>query len=422
MILAQVAEAAGSDAGMNMDVVGFRFSALFIVAIVGVLLFALIPWMIYVIARNVSGAWIVAGLCLFGVLGIFVVAGSLVSYRQVSVSNDLHESARRDMSRAMSDAVAAQVKQSQQDAKVVVWDTQPELQYDADRYSNAAIAVEALCETLRPVLNEAIQSSESDEISFLVKSSQSRHFRELVGENEKRFRECLRTAFEDAKVTNAGAESDATIVIDFGLGTSGTRKSTDRIAERYANLKATVHHAGNVRMREVSFDVKPWLASVQEFNHSQSGNYLAGFSGNLMPDAEEAHRDAINHVRTQLSKSGALNAQVNSALESDALEVDRFIQKLSTPDGDRFREAILLDFSADRLASALYYRAPVKVADEQPSQWRSRLAGFVGMVVVACLLGWMLIGLTHEKTRLVATCSVAGIAFFVLVVVMLNFA
>ena len=104
---------------------------------------------------------------------------------------------------------------------------------------------------------------------------------------------------------------------------------------------------GGEKNNAASFDyeTKPWLTETKQFVVQDSRyQWLIGRSQRLAKSPEEAAADAFSNVNTQLLASNRLS--IKTVFDSQEMMernvADRFVQKISMPYGDVWREAVLI--------------------------------------------------------------------------------
>ncbi len=320
----------------------------------------------------------------------------------------------------------AATRHSQQFDNSTTWDTQWEREHLADQYSSAALAAAALAKEITPAITAAMAKQGTDQMTIQIDVGRSTSFQQMAGEAAiKEFSDALQTSFPQAEVSvrhgvpMIRTAAASRIDIDLGLGGHGSTQTTHRIEEEYGHLRATVLVQGKAEMTECRFEIKPWIHSVQQYAPSQPQRLLvAAYSGAPVDNPQAAHQLALADARRRLGIDDSQDdSSLSSLLVQDKLQVDRFTQKLSTPEGDLWREAILLDLS-DQHASRFHHHVEF-IAPNGIETLLKRVFGFIGLVVVTIVLYLLLKILTQGSSNVPAILVITGVLIVMIVGAML---
>ena len=146
--------------------------------------------------------------------------------------------------------------------------------------------------------------------------------------------------------------------------------------------------AGSEVSRSAEFVEKEWVGDFARFMNQQGRSFLVGRSRETAMDAFEAHQEAMQDAIAQVQAAlGAYNVNGKEAqvldwadIEQGGLVADRFVQSLQTTTGRVYREAVLLDVSADRM-----WRLRQKVMGQWRGQrrtWAAMAVSLAGMLAV----------------------------------------
>lgn len=187
------------------------------------------------------------------------------------------------------------------------------------------------------------------------------------------------------------------IVVDEGSAEAVMRLE----AQISKGLDATV--AG--RVVSVDFVNKPWVGAFDAYAslHPERSMVLAR-SGDLATSAEEAHRAAVEHGARELARrvGGKVDeigiSMARQGIESSEFVTDRFVQKLSRPYGDVWREAMLVETDLEALAKrvakadAQHVRETHTQVVHERKTWAGMAGGVLGVIV---LVGGMYLVLSY---------------------------
>ena len=197
-----------------------------------------------------------------------------------------------------------------------------------------------------------------------------------------------------------------------------------------------------------NFIEKPWVADPEKFTSQNAKQKLIiGFSPRFATSEQEARVSALKDANVRLAKSTNKIFQPNYDMEKNV--VDRFVQKLTMPYGNVWREAVLVDldsptaqfmqFVGDTIHAERMARGGPRSANRRsPTATAMPSAGvhsrsranpeslIAGLMLLTIVVGWISNHLTQGYYRgpvWTVTGTLFSIGFvFLIFVVLMNFA
>lgn len=347
------------------------------------------------IARSIAGFVLVSGL-------LFVTVFAIALFGQAKEPNDL-----------VGDALSRARNANGGSRPSVGWDVANELAgSEQTQYSSPTVAAMALASRIMPDLEEIIvqRKAKGESPTIEVVAVQGMDEIDMVKLADA-FSQSLRSALpEDVTVVERGAGNEANagvpIRIEIGVFTFTTTRHSQRKIEYSGNVDAKIRSHG--KQATCAFTLTPWLESLQEYSDRHpDGVFVVARSGDRMSTAAKAHRGAVSDAigRLELS-SNRKDSELANLIERNELEVDRYSQYVRDGAGDYWREAILLDLSANQIVAAT---SPTRL-----SAFMKRVGGFLGLVVVTFAMFGLLKMLTSRKSNVqIATLVVVGTTLLV---------
>ncbi|MEZ6060336.1 MAG: hypothetical protein R3C19_08250 [Planctomycetaceae bacterium] len=158
----------------------------------------------------------------------------------------------------------------------------------------------------------------------------------------------------------------------------------------------------------VNYIQKPWVEEFDAFVSARpQQRFVVGYSGQLVSSEEDARRLAMLDAqhKCRLAVPGG-----DSITVDESLVVDRFAQKLSRPYGDVWREAVLLDVSASRIAPALAQaRHVASVSEQRRFSVGVSLAVLFAVTVLLCISLNLLTQGYYRRRLLICGAAVLGV-------------
>jgi hypothetical protein len=198
--------------------------------------------------------------------------------------------------------------------------------------------------------------------------------------------------------------------------TSGTIQASVLAAEKQASIQA-------------DFVYKPWVEDISTFLNTKSNSrFIVAKSADSCLTEAEANRQALENACTQVTEmlgqvSGRLSrvpapfaAPVNPAdiLEGDFV-LDRFVQNFKGTAGRIWRQALLIDASAEKLAELA--RRKSAMARARKMGWARMSLSVVGLLVLITIVYAFLNAAT--KGYYAWSLRVAGIILALIVIILL---
>jgi len=229
------------------------------------------------------------------------------------------------------------------------------------------------------------------------------------------FASTLRTAYPAARVvalpplTDGMKHRDSGIAVGLSCGGGdGTSRQPTHAEAFTGRMTATVN--GRVLSEELHADVieKPWLDESRFLSTPEGRSRLVVRSARLHSTAAAARDDALDEARRLVlpivgsagrhpQAAAFLTREVQRQLAQGDLVADRFVQRLETPHGAVWREALLLDLDTARL-SALHSGAQNEALVTE-RQGMSRVAGLCFIMAAIVVLYWLLDWITRGYHR-----------------------
>lgn len=366
----------------------FTFRTRFAMMLVGLLLLAGFIWGFIVLYKHPNGRVVLA---IVGV-GIPVLVGGLFffSVRRVEVVADRGTTVLRPVQELPVPAA--------------VWSAGLEAQFAAEPYSSVESAARALGRQLALEVRQVAGQEEGPIPVYLRKSMRSseqndpleRLWDKALAAVAQGMRETasdvtvhLEDEAEAGEVSEvyqlpAGAYAEA-IVSLLSVRQERTVMGTGPAGTVSVLLRGP---AGSEVSRSAEFVEKEWVGDFARFMNQQGRSFLVGRSRETAMDAFEAHQEAMQDAIAQVQAAlGAYNVNGKEAqvldwadIEQGGLVADRFVQSLQTTTGRVYREAVLLDVSADRM-----WRLRQKVMGQWRGQrrtWAAMAVSLAGMLAV----------------------------------------
>ncbi len=385
-----------------------------VVAVVMILLRSREP-----VVRFIGWAIVVCGGIIISLFGMLWTFRAEVNDRLV-----LEEEARRAAEIVEVRRIEAKALAKQNGGMVPAWDTNFDARYEADRYSSPELAARALAMRTKPDLQAELDKLQTERdkhpgvpLNIQVNTASSVRgldIRRIVTE----FTNVLRREFPDTRVSLDQIEPDddrprstaSPITIDVGVGAAGASSSTNMLDEQYGSLYANILGIEPTKTIRCQFEVKPWLDSLQEFSKQHPERVLVvGSSRDFATSPADARMMAIADARKQLGiQERSTDSTLARLLDEGRLQIDSFVQRQSRPQGEVWREAILLDVSPAQIG--LTYGQGGSVMD---GSFIQRLLGFIGLLLVAMVLYLFLAGLTRGGSNVPAAVVIAGVILLV---------
>lgn len=388
--------------------------------VVGLLLLVVLA--IALVGRKFGGlAAVVLASLLVLPFGLYVFVGLHVSHQQHAQVEELV------MDQAME---AAQVQQAH-------WAEVDLQQFRADLYPGADAATEGLARRVRRLFDQNVEAAEKQTLAPTDSVAAEQTVEAAVAERLEitdpqsisvsmlqtgdtdlgglhYFTEALKQQFPNSRVSMLqilGGDAPDSVPDESAMAihleherlspTTVDALHVDQPAGRIlCHVRTATWHASE----SVEHIDKQWVDDLDAFVSAHPGRRLiVGYSGELVSSEAEAWRLAVENAGSACQL--VINGRVVQPDESHV--IDRFAQKLSRPYGDVWREAVLMDVSADRMFDQ------VQTAQRAAVHARStRTAGFAGVVLlfgtalsICLILNWLTQG--YYQGRLTAVASVA---------------
>ena len=288
-------------------------------------------------------------------------------------------------------AVPTSSQPEQPQTQSAVWANLDEQPFDANVYPSRVAAAKPLARRIRAVLdanrllaestdekdpgaleNESLDDdiavAEADEDASTVTRLTTPAYFMVYGaaagkDAHARFAEQLQVEFPISEVrvakgslsqpqiensVESGAVRITLSAIDEHIKTTGNGQQSQQIQGRLLCDIVTANGSAEVG---ADYLQKPWVEEFDRFVSTRpQQRFVVGYSGRLVSSEEEARHMAMQDA---IEKSQVVLAEGIVARADESYVVDRFAQKLSRPYGDVWREAVLLDVSGNRMASAI---------------------------------------------------------------------
>lgn len=293
-------------------------------------------------------------------------------------------------------------------------------QFLANNYPNLDATVRPLASMVRDTLNanQLVPQDGDGQMALTIvrvtgqelphDSSHDNSIVQVFGEQiREEFPGCQLIVFDDRKGQATAAElTESTVVISLSVEAENeTIAPWDRTAkQRSGRLCCEITTLTGSAKASIAYIEKPWVEAYGMFVSLQpKRHFVVGYSGRLASSEAEARRMAVANAEQQfrVDHGGSL------LIPQESLVIDRFAQKLSRPYGDVWREAVLLDVSADRIA-VLTHANQLAATDHQRRQF-PRAVALVLLFILATALCVSLNLLTHGyyRERLALGCAAA---------------
>jgi hypothetical protein len=185
--------------------------------------------------------------------------------------------------------------------------------------------------------------------------------------------------------TVIAASVDVTVVGSVGVSGSPPYSTQDNTLQIKAQGPDFQFHYS------VNYADKPWADNFAAFvSANPSQNWILAQSPQPASSPDEAASQAINNAASKLYQQIAKQGppmpipQIERELSKDYLVSDRFVQKISRPYGDVWREALLVNAAPDNLQQLVYQHQTVRRA--QAWSWVRHIGSALGLLAVICLV------------------------------------
>jgi len=315
-----------------------------------------------------------------------------------------------------------------EDATTAIWSPGIEDQFKADVYPSKVSAVRSVgLRIVKPVRH--VFGDQALPTGFIL--FQGAHERDLIEE----FGRAIVKVFPEINwrikpETAAVQDNEVGIRLDLvNIQTqSATWQSESENRGTSGTIRATVLAADRQTSIDADFVEKPWVDNFSGFmNNKPISRFIIAKSAESCITEAEANRQAMENARNQvaemlgqtsrrLSRASALFSQVNS---NDILEggfvLDRFVQSFEGTAGKIWRQALLIDASAEKLTQLA--RRKANMARSKKMRWTGMFFSVFGLLMLITVVYLFLNAAT--KGYYAWSLRIAGVVLAIIVIFLL---